>query len=92
MTFWPGTKTPISRGNAFDHAFRGQSVMLDHSAKRAVRVQTSQKRMSAQERNAQTVAFSEYRLVGAPKLSAKAIEGLTNAKRHARDRKARGKA
>ncbi len=64
MNFWPGTKTPISRGNAFDHAFQGQSVMLDHSAKQAVGIQAAQKRLSAQERAKKTVALPSYRLPG----------------------------
>jgi hypothetical protein len=103
MTFWPGTTTPISTGNAFDPAtWVGHSVMWSaekekawkkKQEEKAEQAARAEKKKTAKERNAETVAFTTYHLPGgAPKLSAKAIEGLTDAKRHARDRKARGKA
>lgn len=95
MTFWPGTKTPISRGNAFDLTCNtGHSVMWSQARESYAKAQGQRAaRMKADELAEKTTAFTTYHLPGgAPKLSAKAREGLTNAKRHARDRKARGKA
>ncbi len=71
MTFWPGTKTPISRGNAFDLTSNtGHSVMWTQARESYARAQGQRAaKLRAEELAEQTTAFTRYRLPGEVTLS-----------------------
>lgn len=78
MTFWPGTKTPISRGNAFDLTSNtGHSVMWTQARESYARAQGQRAaKLRAEELAEQTTAFTRYRLPGEVTLSKRARREL----------------